>query len=160
MHENTACRPQYYIKDTLIKVRKYEGAWLPITWNYAVEFFWSDAQEKDARVSFILSNAAHYTVSSVSLCSKTLKYIQSNKLTDCRKQKEVVKTSSLSFDAVNKPIFFHLYRLAHQISCAIRASRTNKREKESKSVKSHFSKKTSPFSPEDNLTTSLQKTNP
>lgn len=39
MHENLACRPRYYIGDTLIKVRKYEGVWLPVTWNYAVEFF-------------------------------------------------------------------------------------------------------------------------
>lgn len=61
------------------------------------------------------------------------------------KQKEVMKTSSLSSDAENKPTFLHLYRLAHQILWAIRASRTNKRETESKSVKSHSSKKQVPL---------------
>lgn len=56
-----------------------------------------------------------------------------------------MKTSSLSFDAANKPTFLHLYRLEHQILHAIRASRTNRREKESKSVKSHSSKKQVPL---------------
>lgn len=91
--------------------------------------FWSGAEEQDTRHSFILSNNAHYTFSQVPQCSKSLEYISSNNI-DCRQQKEVMKTLSLSCNSANKPKTLHLYRLAHAILCAIRVSRfTIKRDR-------------------------------
>lgn len=132
MHENSACRPQYYIGDTLIKVRKYEGAWLPVTWNCTMEFFDLMHRRKMLGTDLFWAILVIIQLHGFHCAERALSRIQAIKLRDCCKQKAVMKTSSLSCDAANKT-FQHLYWLGQPIPHAIRVSRTNKREKESKS---------------------------